>query len=113
MTFSEFLLANGDGHLVDFLKSMETVLPIPDAFFNPLFEKIKMYFVTGGMPESVKLWTQERHVDLMQTALINIIGAYERDFSKHPQTSEFPKISLIWKSIPSQLAKENKNFFIK
>ena len=32
------------------------------------------------------------------------------DFSKHTQNSEANKMSLIWNSIPSQLAKENKKF---
>jgi hypothetical protein len=113
MTFSEFLLANGDVNLVNFLSSVEAIAPIPDAFFNPLYEKLKMYFVTGGMPESVKMWTQERNTELMQTALLNIINAYERDFAKHPEPKEFPKISLLWKSIPSQLSRENKKFFYK
>ena len=81
-----------------------TIEPIPDAFFNPLYEKLKMYYVTGGMPEPVKMWTEARDVDAMQEALSGIIGAYERDFAKHPNISEFPKISMIWKSIPSQLA---------
>jgi len=113
MTFSEFLVANGDENLVEYLRSIETISPIPDAFFNPLYEKMKMYFVTGGMPESVKMWTQERNTEMMQAALLNIIGAYERDFGKHPDPSEFPKISLLWKSIPSQLSKENKKFIYK
>lgn len=113
MTFTEFLFANGDENLVDYLNSVETLTPIPDAFFNPLYEKLKMYYVTGGMPEPVKMWTQERDIEMMQTALSNIIGAYERDFAKHPDVREFPKISLIWKSIPSQLAKENKKFIYK
>ena len=110
MTFSEFLLANGDDKLVDYLNSVEVLAPIPDAFFNPLYEKLKMYFVTGGMPEAVKMWTQERDIEAMQTVLSNIIGAYERDFAKHPDVREFPKISLIWKSIPAQLAKEHRKF---
>ena len=49
----------------------------------------------------------------MQKALSNIISAYERDFAKHPDVKEFPKISMIWKSIPSQLARENKKFIYK
>lgn len=110
MTFSEFLLANGDDNLVDYLNNVEVLAPIPDAFFNQLYEKLKMYFVTGGMPEAVKMWTQERDIEAMQTALSNIIGAYERDFAKHPDIREFPKISLIWKSVPAQLAKEHRKF---
>jgi uncharacterized protein len=113
LTFSEFLLANSDSNLVDYQRSVETLSPIPDAFFNPLYERLKMYLVTGGMPESVKLWTQERDVEAMQTALSNILNAYERDFAKHPDIKEFPKISLIWKSIPSQLSRENKKFTYK
>ncbi len=113
MTFTEFLMANGDGNFVDYMKSVDRIEPIPEAFFNPLYEKLKMYFVTGGMPESVRVWTQERDVELMQQVLSNILGAYERDFAKHPVPKDFPKISLIWKSIPSQLARENKKFIYK
>lgn len=113
MTFTEFLMANGDYNLVEFLKSVELIEKIPEAFFNPLYEKLKMYYVTGGMPESVLMWTEDRDVEAMQTALSNIIGAYERDFAKHPDTKEYPKISMIWKSIPSQLSRENKKFIYK
>ncbi len=113
MTFMEFLIANADENLAVYLDSIETLEPIPDAFFNPLYEKLKMYYVTGGMPESVRMWTEARDVAVMQEALADIIGAYERDFAKHPGVSEFPKISMIWKSIPSQLARENKKFIYK
>ena len=113
MTFSEFLIANGDENLAAYLENTNTIEPIPDAFFNPLSEKLKMYYVTGGMPESVLMWTNARDVSAMQEALSNIINAYERDFAKHPNISEVPKISMIWKSIPSQLAKENKKFIYK
>lgn len=113
MTFEEFLLANGDANLLAFLKNVEKIEPIPDAFFHPLCEKLKMYYVTGGMPEPVLRWTKDRDVTAVQTALADIIAAYERDFAKHPHVSEFPKISMIWKSIPSQLARENKKFLYK
>lgn len=113
MTFTEFLLANGDENLVNYLDSVSTIEPLPDAFFNPLYEKLKMYYVTGGMPESVKMWTEARDIGAMQEALRGIIEAYERDFAKHPDLREFPKISMIWKSIPSQLSRENKKFIYK
>lgn len=113
MTFTEFLMANGDGNLAEYMAALNTLEPIPDAFFNPLCEKLKMYYVTGGMPEPVKMWTQARDVEAMQESLSGIIDAYERDFAKHPNVNEFPKISLIWKSIPSQLERENKKFIYK
>ncbi len=113
MSLSEFLIANGDENLVLYMDSIDKIEPIADAFFNPLVEKLKMYYVTGGMPEAVWAWTQERNIDLVQEVLSNILDAYERDFAKHPDPRDFPKISLIWKSIPSQLARENKKFIYK
>lgn len=113
MTFSEFLLANGDENLLIYMQNLSSLEPIPDAFFNPLKEKLKMYYVCGGMPEAVLMWTKERKTELVQKVLLNILDAYQRDFAKHPDISEYPKISLIWKSIPSQLARENKKFVFK
>ena len=113
MNFTEFLLANGDENLAKFIEQIDKIEPIPDAFFNPLYEKLKMYYVTGGMPESVLMWAKARDVNAMQETLFEIITAYERDFAKHPSVSEFPKISMIWNSIPSQLARENKKFLYK
>lgn len=66
MTFSEFLLANGDENLAAYLDSVDTLTPLLNAFFNPLYEKLKMNYVTGGMPESVLMWTQARDVDALQ-----------------------------------------------
>ena len=113
MTFTEFLMADGDNNLVEYLGSLDNLEPLPDAFFNPLYEKLKMYFVTGGMPESVYSWIKERETDLIESVLSNILGSYERDFAKHPDPKDFPKISMIWKSIPSQLSRENKKFIYK
>ena len=110
MTFSEFLLANGDDNLVDYLNNVEVLAPIPDAFFNQLYEKLKMYFVTGGMPEAVKMWTQERDIEAMQTALSNIIGPNERDFAKHPDIREFPKISLNLEVVPANWPRSTRKF---
>jgi predicted AAA+ superfamily ATPase len=113
MSFTEFLLANGDENLVSFMDSIGGIEPLPEAFFNPLCEKLKMYYVCGGMPEAVKMWTEERNVEEVQRSLSGIIGGYERDFAKHPDPAEFPKISLVWQSLPSQLARENKKFLYK
>ena len=38
------------------------------------------------------------------------MDAYERAFAKHPDQTTFPKLNLVWSSLPPQLAKENKRF---
>lgn len=110
MRFIEFLLANGDENLVYYMNSIDKIEPIPEIFFNQLQDKLKMYFVTGGMPEAVRSWTEEKDTGLVQAALKNILNACELDFSKHAEVKDIAKLGLIWNSIPSQLARENKKF---
>ena len=110
MTFSEFLIADNCENLVEYMKSIQKIESIPDIFFNQLEEKLKAYFIIGGMPEAVSVWVNEKNMELVNNVQENILKAYESDFSKHTQNSEANKISLIWNSIPSQLAKENKKF---
>lgn len=110
LTFGEFLLANGDGNLYEYLNALNEISPIPEAFFNPLVEKLKMYFITGGMPEAVLVWTQERDIAAADDVLADILLSYESDFGKHADKFDVQKIQLIWDSLPSQLAKENKKF---
>ena len=110
MTFSEFLIADNCENLVEYMKSITKVEKIPDIFFNQLEEKLKAYFIIGGMPEAVEIWVNEKNIELVNNVQENILKAYESDFSKRAGNNEANKISLIWNSIPSQLAKENKKF---
>lgn len=110
MSFSEFLLADNCENLVEYMKSIDKVENIPDIFFNMLEEKLKAYFIIGGMPEAVFSWVNEKDMEKVNKIQDDILKSYENDFSKHVGENEANKISLIWNSIPSQLAKENKKF---
>ena len=110
MTFEEFLDANGDHNLVEFMRSISSIEPIPEIFAGPLFEKLKMYYIIGGMPEAVLVWTEDRDIREVDKVQSEILEAYEHDFAKHADASDVPKIRLIWNSLPSQLARENKKF---
>ena len=110
MTFEEFLLANGDENLYNYLKSIDTIEEIPDAFSTPLIEKLKMYYIIGGMPEPVLIWTEDGDIKEVDKAQLTMIDSYEGDFGKHAPEIDVPKIRLIWASLPSQLARENKKF---
>ena len=109
VTFAEFLAA-ADAGLSGYLENIEKTEAIPDIFFNPLKDKLKMYYISGGMPESIVALLENRDVELTQKALQNILNAYTLDFSKHVENSDVPKINYIWSSLPSQLARENKKF---
>ncbi len=110
MTFSEFLLADGCDNLVHVMSEIVSVNEIPSIFHNQLIEKLKVFYIVGGMPEAVKSWVTEKDIEKVNKIQKNILDSYESDFSKHTDNSEANKISLIWNGIPSQLARENKKF---
>lgn len=111
MTFSEFLLANGSQNLVTYMSTYSSLEKIPDILFNQLSEKLKAYFIIGGMPEVVKKWVETKDITEVDRVQDEILKGYENDFRKHVEsTSLQEKISLIWESMVSQLSKENKKF---
>lgn len=110
MSFKEFLEADNCKNLIEYMDSINDIQTIPDIFANQLEEKLKAYFIIGGMPEVVYSWVNDKDMERVNIIQDNILKAYESDFSKHTNNSEANKISLIWNSIPSQLARENKKF---
>lgn len=110
MSFYEFLLANGEEMLLDHLKKLSADSRISDLFSAKLEQLLKNYYLTGGMPEVVDKWIKNRDIEEIESVQQRILDSYELDFAKHAPHSEYPKLSLIWRSIPEQLAKENRKF---
>lgn len=110
MSFSEFLIADHLENLVEYMKSVYEIKEIEPVFESQLIEKLKAYYIIGGMPEAVHCWVNEKDIEKVNYIQDNILKAYESDFSKHTSNYEANKISLIWNGVPSQLAKENKKF---
>lgn len=110
MTFSEFLIADNSENLVDVMKETRKIKAIPKLFEDKLIEKLKIYYIIGGMPEAVYSWVNDKDIEKVNKIQKNILDSYESDFSKHTDENVANKISLIWNGIPSQLAKENKKF---
>jgi hypothetical protein len=110
MSFYEFMLAHDEQMLLDYLEEININTPVPQMFADKLITLLKMYYVTGGMPEAVAKWVDSKDVFEVERIQEVILNSYELDFAKHAPATDFPKLSLIWKSIPEQLAKENSKF---
>jgi hypothetical protein len=96
--------------MYDYLNSLQKIEPIPEIFFSKLTDKLKLYFISGGMPEAVAALLGNRDTQLCQRILQNIINAYSLDFSKHIDTRDVVRVNYVWSSLPSQLSRENKKF---
>ena len=71
---------------------------------------MKYYFYVGGMPEAVAAFAENRDWKKARQIQNKILKAYRSDFSKHAPKEILPRINMVWDSIPTQLAKENKKF---
>lgn len=109
LSFSEYL-SQANPNLHAYLSQLQEISPIPDIFFNQLTENFKRYFISGGMPEAASKLVETDNLESTDTILKDILQSYTLDFIKHAASKEIVKIDYIWKSIPAQLAKENKKF---
>lgn len=107
MSFREFLCANGEQMLVEYILNGSRSL---QPFESRLTNLLKQYLIIGGMPSAVKKWLDTKDYFAVDEIQRSIIIAYENDLSKHAPKNLVEKIRFVWDSIPSQLAKENKKF---
>ena len=108
MNFEEFILALGKEKLLEILKSRNW--NEISMMKTELIENLRVYYFTGGMPEVVDLFVKTQDIAKIRALQNRILADYALDISKHAPKTEIPKISLVWNSIPSHLAKENKKF---
>lgn len=107
-SFTEFLTALGEERLAELLKNRDwkTISVFKDKFLTYL----RYYMFVGGMPEVVLHFVEKRDFRIVRNTQQSILTTYQNDFSKHAPKDIAPRINMVWKSIPSQLAKENKKF---
>ncbi len=108
LSFKEFLMAMGNERYVGLLSQRD--YGMVSAFKQTYMDALKQYYFVGGMPEAVLSFVEERDFSKVRQIQKRILEAYEQDFSKHAPNEMVPKIRMLWNSIPSQLAKENKKF---
>lgn len=108
MDFEEFLLAMGKEQLVELLRSNSWTALTP--LRGMLTELLRQYYFVGGMPEAVKTYVERGDIWEVRSIHSKIIDAYRNDMSKHVPKQQVQRINMVWNSIPSQLARDNKKF---
>lgn len=108
MDFEEFLLAMGKEQLVELLRNNSWAALTP--LRGMLTELLRQYYFVGGMPEAVKAYVGRGDIWEVRSIHSKIIDAYRNDMSKHVPKQQVQRINMVWNSIPSQLARDNKKF---
>ena len=110
MSFLEFLRAMGKPRYVELLLELTEPEPLPEAIHFDLIDLLRTYYFVGGMPEAVSNYSEAGDARITRQIQNEILDSYVLDFAKHAPATDIPKLGLIWDSIPSHLARENKKF---
>ena len=108
LSFKEFLMAIGKESYADLLDKQD--FGMITSFKQTYIDALKHYYFVGGMPEAVQCFAEDKDFNEVREIQKRVLEAYEQDFSKHAPVGIVPRIRMLWNSIPSQLAKENKKF---
>lgn len=108
MSYGEFLLAKGEKQCYQLLE--EHHFEITNLLHEKYVDLLRQYYYVGGMPEAVKKYVETGALKEVRRIQKEILKGYERDFSKHSPKEQIERIKMVWKSIPSQLFKDNKKF---
>lgn len=108
MDFEEFLGAVQPA----LLKYIEEIPPneIIEIQHTKLIEQYHDYLIIGGMPECVSCWVNEKNSGTVAEIQKELINIYENDFAKHNKKVNAARILLVFRSLVSQLSKENEKF---
>lgn len=108
MDFEEYLMARSETNALEMLQSGDwtTVSMIHET----LQKLLREYYFVGGMPEAVSTFVESLDTNAVRRVHNDILFIYRSDMSKHVTPNEATRISMVWQSIPSQLARENKKF---
>lgn len=108
LSFEEFLAGTGNKNLLELLKTGDWNLI--NSFKDNFIYLLRQYYFIGGMPEAVATFVAQNNFTEVREIQKRILMSYEQDFSKHAPYEIVPRIRMLWNSIPSQLAKENRKF---
>ena len=109
LSFMEFLQALNEDVLHDAIERGDS-----DLVFAASRERVerllRSYFVVGGMPEVVRTFVETGDYTAMRDVQLQILADFDADFGKHAPARLLERMRMVWASVPSQLARENKRF---
>ena len=109
LSFNEFLRV-ADSQMYDYCASVTPFEPLPEIVLSRLTDVYRQYMVCGGMPEAAIALLEKRGMQTVEQTLGDILQLYQADFSKYATPVEVTRMTALWQSLPSQLAKENRKF---
>lgn len=107
MTFEEFLEAGGEAELKKFIGEFHLGETVPLPLHQRLIEQVRIYCVTGGMPEAIKIFLGNSWEEC-ETVKKNILSTYEDDFSKYRNRIPHSRLRKVFQKMPRLIGEKIK-----
>lgn len=106
MTFDEFLIASGEGLLMDARNNASSSLPLPQPLHEKLVRLLRTFILVGGMPEAVAKWVETHDYLACQEVQDDIVITYEDDFPKYRKKIDPVLLRLTMRSVAVQATRK-------
>lgn len=106
MTFDEFLMANGEGLLLNARNEASPANPLTQPVYERLIELFRVYMLVGGMPEVVAKWASSHDFIQCQEIQDDLLVSYEDDFSKYRKKVDPNLLRATLRALAMQVTKK-------
>jgi len=106
LSFEEFLPAVGAGSLADWIEGYAPGDEVADALHNKLMENVLLYFMVGGLPEAVKVYSETKSLFEVERIQQTLITTYMEDFAKYRKKVPLEMLEAVFRSLPLQIGKK-------
>ena len=83
MNFVEFLMANSEDGLAQYLQVFQPGSYFSEAIHLQLLNWLRLYFFIGGMPDAVKIYSETKQIQEVEKVHSSILTSFQYDFSKY------------------------------
>ena len=108
MSFEEFLAANGNTLLLDFIQRYSVSEDVPDSVHSDLISLFKTYLIIGGMPEAILAFVETKSFHESEIVKASILGTYEDDFNKYSSRINHTQLLNVFNKLPRMVGEKFK-----
>lgn len=110
MDFEEFLWANGQDNLMDFIRSQfEAKAPVGQSMHRKIMDYFRLYMIVGGMPQAVEEYLDTKSFEDVDRVKRQILNLYNNCIEQYAGVHT-SKVKAIYEAIPGQLQLHEHKF---
>ncbi|MCD4683502.1 MAG: AAA family ATPase [Bacteroidales bacterium] len=106
MDFSEFLLAQGNAKAAELCR--KPIINVSDPIHNFLIKQLRIYWLIGGMPECVKVYSETKSIRSATEVQDEIIETYKLDFNKYKPKTDINCLNTVFTGLAAKVGQQIK-----